>query len=173
MKPSRTWIVSEIELYDRALRLLAQKNRSRWELSLLVEKRCTEKALVSSVLDKCVARGYLDDIKYAVHLARQRATGKKQGRRRVAQELKSRGIAPSIAEQALEQVFGSLDEDELLRQALGMKLKAKSGAWTRKQVKKIYDQLVRAGFNTDRILLEFRRHHISPREMDLNGEEGE
>ncbi|MBZ5535508.1 MAG: recombination regulator RecX [Acidobacteriia bacterium] len=171
MKPSRESIASEAEVYDRALRLLSQKNRSRWEMRRLLEKRCEDGTLIDFALDKCVARGYLDDIKYAVQTARRRVTVKKQGRRRVAQELKSRGIAPAIAEQALDEVFGSLDEDELLRQALEAKLKGTSGSWTRKKVKKIYDQLVRAGFNTDRILRELRRHHISPRELGLSGEE--
>lgn len=173
MKPSREWIVSEVELYDRALRLLSQKNRSRWELRRLLEKRCENAALIDGVLDKCVARGYLDDIKYAAQLARRLAAGKKQGRRRLAQELKSRGIASAISEQVLEEVFGTLDEDELLRQALEVKLKGTSSSWTQKKVKKIYDQLVRAGFSTDRILREFRRHHISSREMGLSGEDAE
>jgi regulatory protein len=173
MKPSRKWIVNEAELYDCAIRLLAQKNRSRWELRRLLENRCEDGALIDTVLDKCVARGYLDDIKYAVQLVRRRATGKKQGRRRLAQELKSRGIAPAIAEQALDDVFSALDEEGLLRQALEAKLKGTSGSWTQKQVKKIYDQLARAGFNTEHILREFRRHHISPGEMGLSGGESE
>jgi regulatory protein len=164
MKPSRACIVREAEVYDRALKLLSQKNRSRWELRRLLEKRCDSGALIDTVLDKCVARGYLDDIKYALQLARARAEGKKQGRRRVALELKSRGIASETAERALDEVFNAIDEEELLRNALETRLKGRSPSWNEKKIKRIYDQLVRAGFNTEQILREFRRHQISPAE---------
>jgi len=172
MKLSRENIASPAELYDRALKLLAQKSRSRWELQRLLEKRCEDAATIQRVLDKCVALGYLDDIKYAVQLARFRAERKKQGRRRVALELKSRGIAAEIAEHALEDVFRHINEDELLHRALEAKLKDAPAGWTAKKTKKLYDQLVRAGFNTDCILREFRRCRIPPvQNRAVSGEE--
>lgn len=162
MKRSRENIASPADLYDRALKLLAQKSRSRWELHRLLEKRCEDAATLQAVLDKCVAHGYLDDIKYAVQLARFRAERKKQGRRRVALELKAKGIPVEIAEHALEEVFRHIDEDELLHRALEAKLKEATHGWTAKKTKKLYDQMVRAGFNTDCILREFRRCRIPP-----------
>lgn len=173
MKPSREPILSEAELYDRALKLLSLKNRSRWELRRMLERRCEDDVLIDAILDKCVARGYLDDIKYSVQLARTRAQGKKQGRRRVALELKSRGIAPETAERALQEVFSALDEDELLRKALEARLKGVSGSWTQKKVKRIYNQLVRAGFDTEPILREFRRHEITSAGLGVLGRESD
>lgn len=172
MNSKREPIRTESELYERALKLLTQKSRSRWELRRLLANRCEQDRLIETVLDKCVARGYLDDVKYAVHLARYHAERKRQGRRRVILELKSRGLDPAIARQAVEEVFLSLDEQELLRQAVQMKLKRASGPWSPKKAKKLYDQLARAGFNTDLILRELRRLRVTlPAEAEAREED--
>ena len=172
MKSPREPIRTETELYERALKLLMQKSRSRWELRRLLANRCDEDRWIEAVLDKCVARRYLDDVKYAVHLARYHAERKRQGRRRIILELKSRGIDPAIARQSVEEVFLSIDEKELLRQAVQKKLQQASGPWNPKKSKKLYDQLVRAGFNTDLIIRELRRLRMTiSDEIEVSEEE--
>lgn len=169
MKPARNPITDEHELYERALKLLTQKSRSRWEMHRLLAKRCEQQALINAVLDKCIAHGYLDDVKYALQLARHHVERKRQGRRRVAQELRARGLSDPVVEGAIEEVFGPVDETTLLRRALEAKLKSASRAWDAKKTKKVYDQLVRAGFNTDLILRELRRFRAPvPENMDTS-----
>lgn len=161
MKISPEPIVHERELYDRAVKLLTQKSRSQWELRRLLRKRCEVERLIDSVLHKCVALGYLDDVKYAVHLARVSAERKHHGQRRIALELKAKGIAPEIIRAALKEVFSTTDELDLLRQALIAKMKNKPPIWDAKKAKKLHDQLMQAGFETDKILREFRRLRIA------------
>jgi regulatory protein len=172
MKTPHPPLTNPRELYDRAIRLLTQKTRSRWELRRLLEKRCADDALVDAVLDKCVAQGYLDDVQYAIQMARTQAERKRHGRRRVAQELRARGIAADLIERTLAEVFSVIDESALLRRALEIKLKKTSGRLNGKTTKKIYDQLVRAGFNADLIFRELRRHRLSlPADHDPTAEE--
>ncbi len=161
MKSQPKPVASENELYDRAVKLLMQKGRSRWEMRRLLEKRSPKQRWVESVLDKCVARGYLDDVKYAVQLARMHAERKRQGRRRVFQELRARGLADDLASRAVEEVCGSLDEEALLRRSLEVKLKRLRRPLNAQQKKRLYDQLMRAGFTTEQILRELKRFQIS------------
>ena len=161
MKRSPVPITSQRELYERALRLLTQKSRSQWELRRLLAKRCCEQSLVTAVIDKCIAHGYLDDVQYAIHLARDHAERKRHGRRRVAQELRARGLSAPIVELALQEMFSQVDEGAVLRRAVQARVRNTPGKWDTRKKKKLYDQLVRAGFDTDAILRELRRHQIS------------
>ncbi len=160
MKPKRPPITDEVELYTHALNLLSKKSRSRWEMRRLLARRCERDALIESVLDKCVARGYLDDVKYAVQLARVQTERKRHGRRRVAQELRARGLAEDIIDQTLQEIFSSLDEMALLQKAIESKLRHWTRPLNRQKIKKMYDQLVRAGFDTDLIVRALRKLRI-------------
>ncbi|MDD5543372.1 MAG: regulatory protein RecX [Acidobacteriia bacterium] len=151
---------SEAELYNCALKFLGLRARSRHDLERLLKKRCRQPDWVQAVLDKCVARGYLDDVKYAVQFARSQAERKRHGRRRVVLELKSRGIAAQDIEFAVCEVFESLDEALLVRQALESKLKKTAGEWTPRKTQRLYNQLMRAGFPGDVVIRELRRCRI-------------
>lgn len=157
MKVCHEPIPNERELYERALKLLTQKSRSISSLRQLLKKRCPDDVAVESVIDKCVAHGYLDDVKYALQFARSRVERKRQGRRRIALELKARGIPERLIESTLMKVFDSIDEDQLLSRAIEAKVRHSRAPWDVRKTKRLYDQMVRAGFNTEAILKAFKR----------------
>lgn len=172
MRSRREPILDERQLYDRALRLLTQKSRSVAHLRRLLKKHGVDSQRVQKVIDKCIAQGYLDDVKYAVQFARSQAEKRRHGRRRVTLELRSRGIAERIIRQAIEEVFGDVDETTLMARALDARLQRVRGPWDQKKMKKLYDQLVRAGFDTETILHELKARGMmkSPR-LDFPEEE--
>lgn len=154
-------ITDEHELYERALKLLTQRSRSASSLLQLLQKRCPDPNLVQSVIDKCVAHHYLDDVKYALQFARARMERKRQGRRRIAQELRARGISEVLIQSTITKVFDSIDEEELLSRALEAKLKQSHGPWDERKTKRLYHQMVRAGFNTEAILRGLSRKKLA------------
>jgi regulatory protein len=84
-----------------ALRLLAGREHSRQELSRKLLARCGRVALVEQVLDRVEALGCLDERRFVEAFIDQRCR-KGVGPLRIRAELRERGVAPVLVEDALE-----------------------------------------------------------------------
>ena len=98
-------------LIAQAIGLLARREYARAELEHRLLAKGWDRAEVSAALDDLTARGYLSDVRYAHAHAAQRA-GRYSGRR-IAQELKAKGVARSDIETAL--AGAGIDDDAALR----------------------------------------------------------
>ncbi|UJP06297.1 MAG: recombination regulator RecX [Nitrosomonas sp.] len=80
----------------RALRYLAQREHSRRELAqkLCADRHAHETEALTALLDKLQQQGHLSEERTAEHVARSRRT--RFGSRRIAHELKSKGIADHL-----------------------------------------------------------------------------
>src|SRR5216117_4004248 len=97
---------TEGELYEYAVGALARRMRSIAELKRLLRRRVeadTEigKTLVELVIRRLKDQGYLNDTKYAAAYSTFRRDNEKFGRRRVATELKAKGVHGELIEQAV------------------------------------------------------------------------
>jgi len=97
---------------------LAAKAQSVAEIEGKLAARGVPPGVSAKVVEEAVRLGYLDDAGLAGQLARGFRI-RRYGRRRAAQALRRRGLAPELAEAALEQAYGDADEVELARAALG------------------------------------------------------
>ncbi|WP_285116244.1 regulatory protein RecX [Leifsonia sp. fls2-241-R2A-40a] len=95
-----------------AIRQLARRGMSRWELEQVLNKREIEPEVYGPELDRLEALGVIDDASLAVTLAFTQHSRKGLGRSAIAQELKSRHIAPEFIEAALADIG---EDDELER----------------------------------------------------------
>jgi SOS response regulatory protein OraA/RecX len=85
-----------------------------------------------------------------------------RGRARVRQTLRQLGIAESIAEQAVDEVFGELDEDALLDGALERRLKGASVDQLNEHARaRIVRGLMAQGFRTSDILKRLGRKRLN------------
>jgi regulatory protein len=112
--------------FQIALTLLSGRELSEQQLrERLARRKCD-----SNDIDDAVARlredGTLNDGRVALAVARRESAVRHRGRARVLQKLRQLGIAESIADQAVDEVFGELDEDALLDHALERRLKGAS-----------------------------------------------
>ena len=78
------------------------------------------------------------------------------GRLRAIRELEGRGIGPDLARRAVGAVYGELDEQALLEQVLVRRLNGPLD--NRGALRRMYQQLVRQGFDTAAVLAALRRH---------------
>ena len=103
----------EISLRQRAIRLLAGRERSRAELvKKLAAYGTTEE--ISAVLDELTELGLLSDQRYAASYVRSQAA--RLGRSRLAHSLRAKGIATDLAAETLtSQLNSSVDNDEFHR----------------------------------------------------------
>lgn len=104
--------LAELDLL--AVRRLARRGCSEWEIAQLLRGHDAEPHEVEHVLEELRRRGYLDDAELARQLVESLHTRKGQSRAVIGRELSSRRIDPSVAAEALE----AIDDDDELRRAL-------------------------------------------------------
>jgi regulatory protein len=144
------------ELHNSALRALMRRAHSIHEMREFLERRAAEKELVPPVIARLRELNYLDDARYALDYARHHAQSRRQGRYRIARELRTRGVPDRHIETALDAVFAETDEATLVRARLKRHLSHARGVIDQRKLAGLYRSLLRAGFSADIIRTELR-----------------
>ncbi len=118
---------------------------------MALERRAEDESLVRPVLDRLKRDNLLDDARYAREFARTRAAHRKQGRFRIARELRARGVPDRHIEAALDEAFAETNEEEMLKKRLERKLKFVRGPLNERKRASLYSSLLRSGFSSDQI----------------------
>jgi regulatory protein len=147
---------TEAELYDVALRALMRRAHSVHELKQKLERRSDNKLLVQLVMARLKERGQIDDARYAKQFVRQRSESRKQGKFRIARDLRARGVPDRHIEAALEEAAKETDEGAMVRQRIKRKLHSYRGEIDEARMASMYRSLLRAGFSADIIRRELR-----------------
>ncbi len=92
---------SEADIRAAAINLLARREYSRAEIWRKLSPRVEESSLLERALDSLQEAGYQSDERFAEVFTRSRL-GSGYGAMRVRQELRQKGIASELVEQALE-----------------------------------------------------------------------
>jgi len=138
------------QLMDRAFRLLSRKARSAAELrAKLLEKAPGEEQLVERVIARLQELGYVNDQQLASDYAAARLQFKPMGRRRLREELRRKHLPEEVIESALDQAYAQMDEESLLARAVGKWVRTKGAPKTKAEVKRLFDHLMRLGFEYD------------------------
>jgi regulatory protein len=152
---------TEAELYEVAVRALMRRAHSVHEMKQKLERRSENKLLVQVVMARLKENGMIDDARYAKQFARQRTESRKQGKYRVARDLRARGIPDRHIALALDEVAQNTDEAAMVRTRIERKLRSYRGRDTSKKIDEkrmasIYASLLRAGFSADVVRRELR-----------------
>jgi regulatory protein len=147
---------TEAELYDVAVRALMRRAHSVQEMKRKLERRSENKLLVQLVMARLKESGLIDDARYAKQFARQRTESRKQGKFRVARDLRARGIPDRHITEALEETAKTSDEGAMVRARIERKLRSYRGEIDEKKMASIYGSLLRAGFSADVVRRELK-----------------
>jgi regulatory protein len=159
---------TEAGLYNAATRALMRRAHSIHEMKDYLKARAEDPEHAAAVLQKLKEHNYLDDARYARDFARVHAQSRRQGKFRIAQELRRRGVPDRHIEAALASVFAETDEHALVRARLERKLRhlrgrasqnpaaAANAPLDQKSRASLYRSLLRAGFSPDAIRSELR-----------------
>jgi regulatory protein len=145
---------SESALYDAAIKILMRRAHSVSEMKKALIRRTADADLIQKVLARLKQNGYIDDARYAKQFARQRTEGRKQGKFRVARDLRARGVPDRHIEAALEEAAQNTDEAAVVRQRIDRKLRSFRGELDDRKLASLYRSLLRAGFSADVIRRE-------------------
>jgi regulatory protein len=146
----------ESALYDAAIKILMRRAHSVHEMKQALERRCENQSLVKKVMTRLKSGGLIDDGRYASLFVRHRTESRKQGRFRIASDLRVRGVSDRHIEAALEETAQQIDEAALVRQRIERKLRAFRGEIVDKKLASLYRSLVRAGFPADVVRRELK-----------------
>jgi regulatory protein len=137
---------------DSSLNLLSFRARTASEL----QRRLREKGFPGEVVDRCVAdlveKGLVDDSSFAETFVRDRVRLRPSGARRLAQELRVKGVDADTASEAIEEVLRSEDVSELeLARVAVSKWARRSGEDRDRARRRLYGFLARRGFGGDTV----------------------
>jgi regulatory protein len=147
---------TEAELYDSAVRALMRRAHSIHELKKSLARRTEDSSMIKSVIERLKRQGMIDDARYAKQFTRQRAEIRKQGKFRIARELRARGVPDRHIEVALKESARETDERAVVRQRIERKLKHFRGEIDDRKVGSLFRSLLRAGFSADVVRTELR-----------------
>jgi regulatory protein len=166
-KPGK--LETEEEMYEVAVQALMRRAHSVHEMKQKLERRSDNKLLVQLVMARLKENGQIDDARYAQQFARQRTEGRKQGKFRVARDLRARGVPDRHIATALEEAAKETDEGAMVRQRIERKLRSYRGEIDEKKMASIYSSLLRAGFSADVVRRELKaitREDVPDAEME-------
>jgi regulatory protein len=144
------------DAYITGLRWLARRELSEAQ----IRTRLARREFGSEDIDAAVARlrgeRALDDGRTAMACARTEALVKRHGRLRVLRQLGAIGIAHDVAGAAVAEVFGDLDEDLLLHQAMDRRLRHGQSLENPATVRRVQRYLLTQGFEANRVYAAIR-----------------
>jgi len=156
-------------LWEYALRSLGARAHSIGELREKLRRRAERVGDIEGVLARLKEHQYLDDRRYAESFASARLANEKLGRTRVIRELRSRRVAPAVAERTVEKVYQGVEEAALIEEWIRRKYRMapREGLFQdQKDLAAAYRRLARAGFRTGEILKVLKRFAKDPELLD-------
>jgi regulatory protein len=108
---------------QKAYRLLALRGHSEAELRDKLRKGGFAEAVIAPVLSRCRELGYLDDGKFARQRARELAVNRLLGDRRIAADLRGKGIPEELCREAIAAAREEITAEEALGRLLGRRAK--------------------------------------------------
>jgi regulatory protein len=147
-----------MDAYTTALTLLSRRELSARQLRDRLKRRNFPPDDIDATVTRLVHDRTVDDLRVARAFARMESSIKGRGKRRVLQAIQRLGIDSDTAEDAVNEVFGEIDEDALLQRALEKRLKGQAiDDLDDKARSRIIRQLVGQGFSFSSVLRALRR----------------
>ncbi len=138
----------EKQAFVTSLRLLAASPKSRKSLERKLEEKGYDAGIIARVVKRLEAQGLLDDRAFAQLVFESLLGRRRSGRKRIAFELERKGIADALVGEVLEK-YTPEDEREKARELARDKWERWQKLEGPKRRKKVYDFLVRRGFEFD------------------------
>ena len=155
---------------QKAYRLLALRPHSEKELEKKLREKGFPAVVIKETLEKLHDLKYLNDASFAVSLARNLAVNKLWGNKKIALNLREKGIATDLIDLSMEQARQELPEEEAIEALIKKKAaKKKLTAFDVKEKQRIFQSLMGRGFPPGLILNKLGRI----KKEDIDGEDWE
>jgi len=146
-----------VKAYEAALKMLAGRELSEAQVRQRLVRRKFDSKDIDSAIERLKEGRYIDDARTAAVIARRETTVRRRGKARVSHRLRAAGIASTVADRAIEQVFKDVDVDALLDASLARRLRGRARIEDDKEMQRLYRYLIGQGFEGDRVLAKLRK----------------
>jgi regulatory protein len=133
------------KIYNQALRYVAMRPRSSWEVQFYLERKKAAPPLIESILNKLSIIGLLNDEKFAQAFVNDRRLLRPTSRRKITAELRKK----RVPNEAIQKAIGDNGQDE--QAALRTLIESKRRQTKYQDDLKLMQYLARQGFNYDDI----------------------
>jgi regulatory protein len=131
--------------YQGALRRLARRDHTEAEIRKALARGHPE-AEVDEAVRRLRQAGYLDDAGFAARFARGRLVHQGQGRYRIRQALRAKGVAAVTAEKGLSTALSEVSEPAAVEALAQRYWRRRTGDDPRLRLRRVWAALVRRGF---------------------------
>ena len=145
------------QAYVAGLTLLARRELAEAQLRRRLARRKFEADDIDAAVARLREEKAIDDRRTALACARTELRVKHRGRARVVRQIESLGIARDLAREAVAEVFGEIDERELLEQALDRRLRHGMKLTDPAVFRRLHRYLLGQGFDSERVITLLRR----------------
>jgi regulatory protein len=144
--------------YVAALKMLGRRELSERQVRQRLARRNYDDESIDAAITRLKSDRSLDDERAARAMAHAETSLKKRGRLRVKRRLEAAGIAPAVAQRAIQEIFQAIDGDALIAAALQKRLRGRERIADDREFQRLYRYLIGQGFEPDRVLALLRRH---------------
>ncbi|HLV25466.1 MAG TPA: regulatory protein RecX [Gemmatimonadales bacterium] len=158
--------------YDKAVALLAVRNRGTVELQRRLERAGYEAGAVAKAVSRLAEQGFLDDEQLSLQVARARLASGHAGSRRVEQELARMGVARDVAQAAVTSVAEDegIDEGESALALARRRAGSLRGLEPEVARRRLYGFLARRGFDSAHVMAAVK---AALAELEISDEDDE
>ncbi len=156
-------------LLQYALGALGRRALSSGELRDRLNRRAASPNDIPPVLERLKEYGYLDDNRFAESFANWRRDSQGLGRQRVLRDLRTRRVAPTVAEKAVEHAYAASDETGMIEQFLARKFRGTplpAYLSEPKNLASAFRKLRYAGFSSSSSIAVLRRYSQQASELE-------
>jgi regulatory protein len=145
--------------YVDGLKMLARRELSEKQVRERLVRKGHDVDAIHDAIERLRTERALDDARVAEAIARTETSIRRRGKLRVQMQIQRAGIDKSIAKQAVDDVFGTIDDEALIEASLSKRLRGRETIADDREFQRLYRYLAGQGFESDRIikLLSARR----------------
>jgi regulatory protein len=146
--------------YIDGLKMLGRRELSEQQ----VRQRLARKEHAQDDIDAAIARlrdeRAINDARVAEAIVRTETGVRKRGKIRVRMQLERAGIAKDTARQALDGVFGAIDDEVLIEASLGKRLRGRDTIADDREFQRLFRYLIGQGFESDRVMKTLKAYRM-------------
>lgn len=143
--------------YVDGLKMLARRELSEAQIRQRLARKKHDTGDIEAAITRLRRERAIDDARVAEAIARTETSIRRRGKLRVRLQIERAGIAKGIARQAIDEVFGAIDDEALMEASLQKRLRGREAIKDDRELQRLYRYLVTQGFESDRVLQRLKR----------------
>jgi len=141
-----------VSAYVDGLKMLARRELSEQQVRQRLARKGHDENAVDEAITRLREERAIDDTRVAAAIARTETATRRHGKVRVRMQIERAGIARETAKSAVDEVFGTVDDEALLEASLGKRLRGRDTIDDDRELQRLYRYLISQGFESDRVM---------------------